>query len=119
VNGARAQAGLQPLSISGPLGQAAQRYAETMASSGCFSHGCPPEPSMVRRAEAAGYTSWTNLGENIAYGQRTADEVFQAWMSSSGHRANILNPAFRDLGVGLAYNGSGRPYWVQSFGARR
>ena len=90
-----------------------------MAASGCFSHSCPPEPSMVRRAETAGYTSWTNLGENIAYGQRTADEVFQAWMNSSGHRANILNPAFRDLGVGLAYNGSGRPYWVQSFGARR
>jgi uncharacterized protein YkwD len=119
VNGARADAGLPPVVANAKLEQVAQSYAATMASTGCFSHSCPPEPDFVRRAEQGGYTPWRALGENIAYGQRTADDVFAAWMSSSGHRANILNGTFQHMGVGLATNGAGVPYWVQEFGALR
>jgi uncharacterized protein YkwD len=119
VNAARAAAGVAPLTLNASLNRAAQDYAALMAATGCFAHDCPPEPNFARRAEAAGYTGWRTLGENIAYGQRTADEVHDAWMNSSGHRANILNPSFREFGAGLAYSASGRAYWVEEFGARR
>ena len=119
VNAARAAAGVAPLTLNASLNGAAQNYAALMAATGCFAHDCPPEPNFARRAEAAGYTGWRTLGENIAYGQRSVDEVHNAWMSSSGHRANILNPDFREFGAGLAYNASGRAYWVEEFGARR
>jgi uncharacterized protein YkwD len=118
VNAARATAGVAPLTLNASLNRAAQDYAALMAATGCFAHDCPPEPNFARRAEAAGYTGWRTLGENIAYGQRTADEVHDAWMNSSGHRANILNPSFREFGAGLAYSASGRAYWVEEFGAR-
>jgi uncharacterized protein YkwD len=119
VNAARAAAGAPALTLNASLNGAAQSYAQQMASTGCFAHDCPPEPSFSRRAELAGYTDWRTLGENIALGQRSVDEVHNAWMNSSGHRANILNPNFREMGAGLAYNASGRPYWVEEFGARR
>ena len=119
VNAARDAVGAPALALNASLNGAAQSYAEQMAASGCFAHDCPPEPSFSRRVELAGYTNWSTLAENIANGQRTVDDVHNAWMGSSGHRANILNPSFSEMGAGLAYNSLGRPYWVQEFGARR
>lgn len=58
---------------------------------------------------------YKSAGENIAAGQRTPDEVMQAWMNSSGHRANILNAKYTELGVGYYKGGSYGVYWVQEF----
>ena len=54
--------------------------------------------------------------ENIAAGQPTVTAVMDAWMASPGHKANILNCAYTDIGVGYAVNSSGTPYWTQDFG---
>lgn len=118
VNEARAREGLSPVSANDALNRAAQSYAETMRDTNCFSHTCQPVPDFVRRAELAGYSPWRTLGENIAYGYQTADAVFNGWMNSPGHRANILNGAFRDMGVGMASGGANGPYWAQEFGAQ-
>lgn len=118
VNEARARESLNPVRANDALNRAAQSYAETMRDTNCFSHTCQPEPNFVRRAEAAGYQPWRNLGENIAYGYPTADAVFNGWMNSPGHRANILNGAFRDMGAGMASGGTNGPYWAQEFGAQ-
>ena len=56
--------------------------------------------------------SYTSAGENIAQGQRTPEEVVQAWMNSAGHRANILNNGFTHIGVGYVESGN---YWTQQF----
>jgi hypothetical protein len=60
------------------------------------------------------------MAENIAAGQTSADAVFQAWMNSAGHRANILNPQARELGIGHAYSPAAtyRDYWVMELAAR-
>jgi uncharacterized protein YkwD len=118
VNGARAQAGLAPLANNAALTSAAQSYSALMASTGCFGHTCGPVPDFSQRVTQAGYTGWTTLGENVAAGAATADEVFNTWMNSPGHRANILNASYRDSGVGMATGGPYGIYWTQEFGAR-
>src|SRR5262249_19721451 len=65
VNAERQKAGLALLVVEPHLSQVAQRYTELMASSGCFAHTCGPLPELPQRVEAAGYTSWSRLGENI------------------------------------------------------
>jgi uncharacterized protein YkwD len=118
VNQARAQAGLSPLVVNTNLGSAAQSYSALMASTNCFGHTCGPVPDFSQRLVQAGYTGWTALGENVAAGQQTADDVFTSWMNSPGHKANILNSSFREIGVGMAKGGSYGVYWTQEFGAR-
>ena len=115
----RQKAGLAPLTPQANLTQAASGYAGVLASGSCFAHTCGPVPDFSERATQAGYTNWTALAENIAAGQRTPEAVVQAWMESPGHRANILNPRYTEIGVGLATGGRMAMYWAQSFGARR
>jgi uncharacterized protein YkwD len=67
------------------------------------------------RITRAGYT-WSAYGENVAYGYATPEQVMNGWMNSPGHRANILNCSFKEIGVGLAQPGS---YWTQDFGTAR
>lgn len=69
--------------------------------------------TMQTRVEAEGF-QWTSLGENVASGQLTVDQVMQDWMNSPGHRANILGD-YKFFGGGLAYN-NGKTYWTQDFG---
>ena len=57
--------------------------------------------------------TYTAAGENIANGQRTAAEVMNSWMNSSGHRANILNSAYNQIGVGVARDKNGNLFWTQ------
>jgi uncharacterized protein YkwD len=92
--------------------KAAQDYAALMAKERHFSHTGPDGSQPRDRAERSGYrgSSW---GENIAMGQRTAEEVMQSWMGSTGHRANILRREYQDIGIGQA-----GAYWVQLFGSR-
>jgi uncharacterized protein YkwD len=112
----RAMIGLDPLLPSPALMAAAQTHAEDMAARGYFSHAGLDGSTPATRASAAGY-AWIALGENIAQGQSTPEQVMQSWMTSEGHRSNILNPIFENIGVGYAISPrTGNSYWVQLFG---
>ncbi|MCY0943746.1 CAP domain-containing protein [Streptomyces antarcticus] len=114
VNKERATAGCGPLAANAKLSAAARAYSDTMARSGVMSHTGPDGSTMTSRVEAAGY-KWSRLGENIARGQADAASVMNSWMNSSGHRANILNCDFREIGIGV-HKGDGGPWWTQNFG---
>ncbi|MFJ9928233.1 CAP domain-containing protein [Streptomyces misionensis] len=115
VNSERAQAGCQPLTLNPQLTEAAQQHSADMAAHQNMSHTGSDGSDPGTRITRAGYT-WSAYGENVAYGYATADEVMAGWMNSPGHRANILNCGFREIGVGLAQPGS---YWTQDFGTGR
>ena len=106
VNAERAKAGLSPLSVSAELTGAACIRAREIVSQ--FSHTRPDGSSWSTVSAAAS-------GENIAKGQSTADRVMASWMSSEGHRANILRESFGSIGV-CALKVDGVIYWVQLFG---
>jgi uncharacterized protein YkwD len=112
VNAERASR-CDPLAIDDRLATAAQRHSDDMAAHDYFSHTSLNGDTLADRAEAAGFTGST-LGENIAAGQRTPQDVMAAWMDSAGHRANILNCDYTVIGVGLNQDGW---YWTQMFGA--
>lgn len=123
VNIERGKQGAAPLTISRELNKSARFHASFMAENDCFDHLCPNEPNLGKRARDAGY-EWRSVAENIAAGQEDAAEVVASWMTSPGHRKNILNPAYREIGIGyvlLDRDGGKvvwRHYWVQNFGAR-
>ncbi|TQK51071.1 uncharacterized protein YkwD [Streptomyces sp. SLBN-118] len=117
VNKERAAAGCSPLTSNAKLTKAADDYSDVMADSGVMSHTGPDGSTMAGRVEAAGY-AWSTLGENIAQGQSDAAAVMDAWMNSPGHRANILNCSFKEIGIGVHF-GDGGPWWTQDFGASR
>ncbi|WP_327326860.1 CAP domain-containing protein [Streptomyces sp. NBC_01210] len=117
VNKERASAGCSPLTSNAKLVEAADDYSDVMAGSGVMSHTGPDGSTMSGRVDAAGYV-WSTLGENIARGQSDAAAVMDAWMHSPGHRANILNCSFKEIGIGVHF-GDGGPWWTQDFGAGR
>lgn len=129
---------LPPLKGNGLLADASESHSQNMATRNFFAHcdvdtGTRPQD----RVTAAGY-AWNAVGENIAAGYGTPEVVMDAWMNSSGHRANILSSTFRETGVGYVYDGSDvgnvrldqngdctadvfnqgpyRSYWTQNFG---
>jgi uncharacterized protein YkwD len=117
TNEERIRAGLPGLAESARLMQAAQLHAEQMARAGRLDHvlNDAPHPRPEDRLSAVQYR-WQAWAENVAFGQRTADEVVSGWMRSPGHRANILHGTVTEMGAGYARDASGRPYWVQVFG---
>lgn len=114
VNDERAKAGCGPLTVDSRLTTAARRHSADMAARGYFDHTTPEGVAFATRLTNAGY-NWSTAGENIAKGQPTAAAVMRAWMNSAGHRANILNCRYRNIGVGLAYSPSREPVWTQDF----
>ncbi|MBC2580876.1 SafA/ExsA family spore coat assembly protein [Clostridium sp. DJ247] len=114
VNAQRAKAGLQPLKANWELSRVARYKSQDMANKGYFSHTSPTYGSPFKMMESFGIR-FTAAGENIAMGQRTPQEVMNSWMNSSGHRANILNPSYNQIGVGLAKSSNGTYYWTQEF----
>lgn len=120
VNAERRKAGLPPVKANAGLDEAAQRHAEDMLARRFFAHESPGGATVRERARSAGYR-WRTIGENIAEGQLSVREVMDTWMRSPGHRRNILDKDFKELGVGLAMGPSGGTYrvlWAQNFGAR-
>ncbi|WP_434685139.1 CAP domain-containing protein [Pseudanabaena minima] len=113
----RKKVGLSPLKLSPQLTKAAQFHAVDMARNNYFSHTGLNGSSMVDRAKGTGY-KYSALGENIAAGKSTPEGTIRQWMNSSGHRANILNAKFTEIGFGYenAPNSRYRHYWVQVFG---
>lgn len=114
VNVERAKAGLPALSINWQLARVARYKSQDMVNNNYFSHTSPTYGSPFDMIRAFGI-SFTAAGENIAMGQTSPQSVMTAWMNSSGHRANILNPNYTQIGVGYAKDSYGRPYWTQEF----
>jgi len=111
VNAERARVGAAPLRLSDDLQWAADIRAREIVQS--FSHTRPNGSDCFTVMRNRGRT----CGENIAAGHSSAVETVEQWMNSQGHRENILNPKFRELGVGYAYEdySTYHHYWVQLF----
>ncbi len=118
-----------PLTISPELEQAARAHSSDMAQRNFFSHTNPDGVGPFDRARAAGYTG-NRMAENIAAGYPTPADAVEGWLNSPGHRANMLNCALTETGIGFTYDSSdggnvlqgtnvGGPYffyWTQLFG---
>jgi uncharacterized protein YkwD len=118
-NAERTKAELAPLRRNESLVQAAQEYAAVLAPGPCFEHTCPPVPALADRLTRARYTDFERISENIAAGDPTAAAVVRSWMGSPGHHANLLNPEYQEVGVGVETGGGAYTiYWVQLFGTR-
>ncbi len=111
VNQARRQNGLNELTLNEELSNVARVKANDMANNKYFSHTSPTYGSPFDMMKKFGI-SYRTAGENIAMGQTTAQQVFDGWMNSEGHRANIMNSSFTQIGVGYSSNGH---YWSQMF----
>ncbi|WP_141698966.1 CAP domain-containing protein, partial [Candidatus Marithrix sp. Canyon 246] len=113
----RQKAGVAALSLSNQLNQAAQNHADDMARNNYFSHTGLNGSKPWDRAKAAGYND-SYVGENIAAGNTSPADVIQGWMNSQGHRENILNSNYTEIGFGYSHLDSSqyRHYWVQVFG---
>lgn len=108
-----------PLRAARDLHDAAADHARDMARKRYFEHRGSDGSQPKDRVRRAGYRSRLT-GENIALGPVSAEEVVAGWLDSPGHCANIMDPRFQDIGVGLATGRKrGEIYWVQNFGARR
>jgi uncharacterized protein YkwD len=130
VNQERARVGCSPLGVSQLLTISAQGHSQDMALNNFFSHTGSNGSSPWDRMASAGYAA--GAAENVAAGYATADLVMAAWMRSTGHRANLLNCSFSEIGVGFYdqpndqpnvrldngdTNGPFRYYWTQDFGS--
>jgi uncharacterized protein YkwD len=117
VNTERAKAGCQPLTVDSRLVTAARKHSADMVARHFFDHTNPDGVTFDKRITNEGYR-FSAAAENIAAGQRTPQDVMNAWLNSPGHRANILNCKLRQLGVGVAMDGR-RPVWTQDFATPR
>ncbi|RZB13961.1 CAP domain-containing protein [Streptomyces sp. F001] len=115
VNSERSKAGCSPVTVNAKLTKAAQDHSADMASHKNMSHTGSDGSDPGERITRAGY-NWRTYGENVAYGYSSPEQVMAGWMSSPGHKRNILNCGFKEIGVGLAQPGN---YWTQNFGTAR
>jgi len=106
----------KPLTMDSRLTAAARGHSADMAAKNYFDHTSKDGTPFATRIKNAGY-QWSTAGENIAKGQKDAASVMTSWMNSPGHRANILNCAYKNIGIGLAYDARHTPYWTQDFAA--
>ena len=127
LNGARADRGLVLLTVNAKLTGGAGAYAKDLVAGSYFSHTGRDGSSVHDRIDRAGYLPASGrwrIGENLAWGSgalATPGSIMQAWMNSAGHRENILNPAYREIGIGITTgnpaesDGAGATY-ATSFG---
>jgi uncharacterized protein YkwD len=116
VNAQRAHAGVPLLRLDPTLTKVADFYACRLAEDGFFAHEDPFDGSTIDvRAANFGYP-FLKIGENLAAGQWSVDQVMDDWMASPEHRANILDPAYTDIGIVVKLGGDCGTYWVQEFG---
>lgn len=120
TNAERQKVGAPPLKMNDKLTQAAQRHAIDMASKNFLSHTGSDGSTIQSRIQDTGY-SFQTLGENVAAGQSTPAAVLKSWMNSPGHKRNILNPNYTEIGLAYAMNSSSTytHYWTQDFGRPR
>jgi uncharacterized protein YkwD len=113
VNDERRKRGLRPLRHDDRLRRSARAHSDDMAARGYFAHVAPDGRSPVDLMREHGYPA--PAAENIARGQPDPPQVMMTWMNSLGHRANIMQPTVRAIGVGV-HHGPGGPWWTQHFG---
>lgn len=111
VNAIRRENGLGELSLNWELSRVARYKSQDMVDKHYFSHTSPTYGTPFQMMKAFGIT-YRAAGENIAYGYSTPQTVVNAWMNSEGHRKNILNASFTQIGVGYVSQGH---YWTQMF----
>lgn len=111
VNKERAKQGLSPLTENKKLSDVARLKSQDMHDKKYFSHNSPTYGSPFDMMKSFGI-SYKTAGENIAQGYTTPEKVMDGWMNSPGHRANILNASFTQIGVGYVSDGH---YWTQQF----
>ena len=111
VNEIRQQNSLRPLAANWELSRVARYKSQDMRDNGYFSHNSPTYGTPFQMLSAFGL-SYRTAGENIAKGYASPQAVVNGWMNSSGHRANILNASYTQIGVGYV---SGGNYWTQLF----
>ena len=114
VNAERTKRGISALTLDSNLSSVATKKSQDMVNKNYFDHTSPTYGSPFDMMKQFGI-SYRTAGVNIAKGQKTPQEVVTAWMNSEGHRKNILNPNFTNLGVGIAKDSKGTTYWTQMF----
>ena len=114
VNKQRANNGLPALKANWEVCRVARYKSQDMINKHYFAHQSPTYGSPFNMMENFGIR-FSAAGENIAYGQRTPQEVMNSWMNSPGHRSNILNATYNQIGVGVAKSSNGTFYWTQMF----
>ena len=116
VNAQRQANGLAALAYNATLGRAATAHACDMAVNNFFGHTGSNGTTAHGRVQAAGYADCT-IAENLAWGYPTAGQIIGGWMGSSGHRANMLHPRVKEMGIGITTGAKG-PNWVLVLGRR-
>lgn len=114
VNVERAKLGLAQLSLNAKLSNVATLKSQDMINKNYFSHTSPTYGSPFEMMKKFNI-SYKTAGENIAKGQKTPAQVVNAWMNSQGHRENILNKNYTEIGIGVAKDAKGTLYWTQMF----
>lgn len=115
TNEERAKEGLPLLVWNDQLAQSAGAHCQDMIDRDYFAHNSPDGLTPGDRATAAGYL-WLWVGENIAAGYPSPEQVMVGWMNSPDHKENILRIQFKELGVAVKVSPTGRAYWAQEFG---
>ncbi|KAG1704590.1 hypothetical protein DVH05_005520 [Phytophthora capsici] len=118
VNQERAKQGVPSLCMNKKLQAAAQRHSDDMAKNNFMAHDGHDGSTMSQRITEAGY-EWDSVAENVAAGQEEVQSVMESWMTSPGHRENIMNPDYTMFGTAFAYNKDSQYgiYWTQDFGS--
>jgi uncharacterized YkwD family protein/spore coat assembly protein SafA len=114
VNVERSKAGRPALVENSEISRIARIKSQDFINNKYFSHNSPKYGSPFDMLKTFGI-KFTAAAENIASGQKTAAEVMRTWMNSSGHRSNILNSTYNQIGVGVARANNGNLYWTQMF----
>jgi uncharacterized protein YkwD len=110
----------KPLTLNAELERAALQHAQDMAKFSYMEHEGRDGSTPAQRVTRAGYR-WADVGENVAAGQDTADDVMVSWLSSAGHCANIMNAKFTEMGIASAVNARDDfgVYWTMSLASPR
>jgi uncharacterized protein YkwD len=116
VNALRTKNGRGPVVLDARLTKAAAMQSETQAKRSWIGHDGPGGSRPKDRAARAGYRAKI-ASENVASGQKSFSDVMRSWEGSAGHRENLLRPEVTAIGVAMAKNSSGRPYWTLVLGA--
>jgi uncharacterized protein YkwD len=124
VNKARAKAGCPALAVDTKLTAAAYGHAKAMAEKNFFGHNSKNGAHFTSRIKAQGY-AYADAAENIGMGYSSAQQIIDSWMSSSGHRKNILDCGLTETGIAMYYQADDKPlpgknftaryYWVEVF----
>lgn len=114
VNVEREKLGRPALVENSKMSSIARTKSNDFVKNNYFSHTSPTYGSPFDMLKSFGIT-YSAAAENLASGQGTPTQVMNTWMSSSGHRANILNSTYNQIGVGIARDSKGKLYWTQMF----